>query len=403
MINLREWIELLNALEQLKKREGELVSAVSRNLFISVLIDGSSITPNENLVRRGREGGKEVARTLSDSVRNYIRQHIPNISPIFHITVRIFASATELSRVLGRNDDVGNRETVNAFIQGFASSHLLFDFIHIEDEEQGAGKLRETFDLHIYDCHCKHVIVGFSANSHFHTTFTGLYNDDAEISSRTTILTSSPNDFESSDLKGKFRTTTFKWLFRTRSNNNKNGSGGGVSITRSQRPPELSSIYSPNSILTLMDSPNSPISSPTNSSARDTPASPGIPKQFFTASPIVLNWRGQRLDPPIDVSESAIAALKSRNPKLCNAFYLRGRCSVKGCPRDHAYCPSTEEIDALRSLARHSPCRYSDQCNEEWCQFGHNCPWNCVRENCKFREVHGIDTRTVEPLLAIEG
>jgi hypothetical protein len=267
----------------------------------------------------------------------------------------------------------------------------------------------ETFNLHIYDCHCKHVILGFSANSRLHTTFASLYNDNTDISNRTTILTSSPNDFESSDLKSKFKTTTFQWLFRAttaRSNNNNSSSGGGVSITRSHQPATLLSLYaptsptSPSSMLTLMDSP---ISTATNSSTRDTPTPPDPPKQFFTPPPILLNWRGQRLDPPLNVSESVVSALKSRNPKLCNSFYLRGRCTSKDCPRDHSHSPSEEQIDGLRTLARQAPCRYSHQCKEEWCFFGHNCPWNCVRDSCKFRDVHGIDTRIVEPLLAIEG
>ena len=96
----------------------------------------------DNLLRRGCEGGEDAARGLSDSVRNYIRRHVPGASHIHRIMARIYANISELSRALGRGDDAVNRETVNAFVQGFTSSQLLFDFIDTGTEEQGAEKLR---------------------------------------------------------------------------------------------------------------------------------------------------------------------------------------------------------------------------------------------------------------------
>ncbi|KAI9773725.1 MAG: hypothetical protein M1839_002023 [Geoglossum umbratile] len=425
--------DLLTTIERLKVRETELVSAMDRNSFVSVLIDGSGIILRENFLRQGREGGKEAARKFSDSIRDHIRQHIPNLSHILRITARIYVNVSELSRVLGRGDEAGNRETVAAFVQGFTNTQLLFDFIDIETEEQGAEKMKgkklteslavavanhgnagsEAYNLHIYDYHCKHVILGFSANSHSHNALVRLYNDSNEISNRTTIIMGSANECDSSGLTAKFKTTTFPWLFRPATtkpgNNNNSSNSGGVSIARGQQSPARLNLYSPtsptsptpsSSTLTLLDSP---ISTAPNSSARDTPNPPEFTKQFFTPPPILLNWKGQRLDPALSAPEHTILALKLRNPKLCNSFYLRGRCTSRDCQRDHAHSPTVGEIDALRTLARQSPCRYTDRCTEEWCFFGHNCPWNCVRESCKFREVHGIDMRTVEPLLAIEG
>ena len=81
------------------------------------------------------------------------------------------------------------------------------------------------------------------------------------------------------------------------------------------------------------------------------------------------------LDPPLQVSQSALDSIKKRKDshKLCNNHYLRGPCS-KGdsCCFEHKYKPSKDEINAIAFLTRLNPCEQGQDCEVENCIYGHH-------------------------------
>jgi len=81
------------------------------------------------------------------------------------------------------------------------------------------------------------------------------------------------------------------------------------------------------------------------------------------------------LDPPLQVSQSALDSIKKRKDsnKLCNNHYLRGPCS-KGdsCCFEHKYKPTKDEINAIAFLTRLNPCESGQECEVENCIYGHH-------------------------------
>ena len=105
---------------------------------------------------------------------------------------------------------------------------------------------------------------------------------------------------------------------------------------------------------------------PRTSNAANRPAAPA--KAPWSPGP-----RG--LDPPIQVSQSALESIKRRrdNNKLCNNHYLRGPCA-KGdaCCFEHKYKPTKDEINAIAFLSRLQPCAHGQDCDVDDCIYGHH-------------------------------
>ena len=73
----------------------------------------------------------------------------------------------------------------------------------------------------------------------------------------------------------------------------------------------------------------------------------------------------------VDVSSPYLQVL--RKLKLCQWFYLRGRC--EGCDRNHLIPPlKAREFDCLWYLARYGACnkiRKGKECDDPKCVYGH--------------------------------
>lgn len=99
--------------------------------------------------------------------------------------------------------------------------------------------------------------------------------------------------------------------------------------------------------------------------------------QIVKPPPAVVTWNpGPRgLDPPIQVSQTALDSIKKRkdNNKLCNNHYLRGPCAKgEGCCFEHKYKPTKDEINAIAFLTRLNPCANGQECDVEDCIYGHH-------------------------------
>jgi len=104
-----------------------------------------------------------------------------------------------------------------------------------------------------------------------------------------------------------------------------------------------------------------------------------VVKKVTPSTPPKSTWNpGPRgLDPPITVNSVILDKIKRRstNNKLCNNHYLRGPCA-KGdeCCFEHQYKPSDEELKAIAYLTRLNPCTNGQDCEQEYCIYGHHCP-----------------------------
>jgi len=102
-------------------------------------------------------------------------------------------------------------------------------------------------------------------------------------------------------------------------------------------------------------------------------------KSTPTPAPAKLAWNpGPRgLDPPIAVNAVVLDKIKRRTTsnKLCNNHYLRGPCA-KGddCCFEHDHPATEEDLKAIAYLTRLNPCTNGQDCEQEYCIYGHHCP-----------------------------
>jgi hypothetical protein len=110
---------------------------------------------------------------------------------------------------------------------------------------------------------------------------------------------------------------------------------------------------------------------------------------------VLQNKAGQRVDEPVTYHQQDFASLMRR--KVCNSFILLGKCRYLDdyghCVHDHEAKLSTMELNALRAVARQTPCSRKLSCEKPECLSGHRCTRkNCVRGDCAFSsEMHDVD------------
>ena len=104
--------------------------------FVLVLIDGDGMIFDDNLLRKGEQGGHEAAGYLWNAVREYITTKVPEISSP-KITTRVYANVRGLSEALYKSGIIERPSIFEEFARGFTGSKQLFDFIDV-----GMGKDR---------------------------------------------------------------------------------------------------------------------------------------------------------------------------------------------------------------------------------------------------------------------
>ena len=106
---------------------------------------------------------------------------------------------------------------------------------------------------------------------------------------------------------------------------------------------------------------------------------------------IPQNSAGQRIDPPINVSQELVDTVKQK--KSCKNAHLLGQCKAWKCKFKHQVL-SEQELDALRLHARQWPCRNESWCLDPNCYWGHMClrGSRCDRSCCRFQKnAHVVD------------
>jgi len=244
---------------------------------------------------------------------------------------------------------------------------------HLTDHQTSADSRIEHFTMHITDVHCQHIIFGGSADNGY-ARLLGTYFANEEQSKRITMLQGPSFAKELVDYVDKFATTTFDTVFRKSKIPSRRVS---ISIT-----PPLSP--SPNyagavvQSLPLRPNPNGALS-------------PNA-RQDISELTILRNSRGQRIDSPLRYSQNDLNDLRQR--KLCNSYHLLGQCPYRNCTHLHEPKLSSRQREALRYIARFTPCTNGLECDDASCIAGHQCfRRGCVMVGCRFpREMHGVDT-----------
>jgi hypothetical protein len=124
-----------------------------------------------------------------------------------------------------------------------------------------------------------------------------------------------------------------------------------------------------------------------------------------TRPKVAWNPGPRGLDEPITVNAVTLENIRRRTStnKLCNNHYLRGPCA-KGveCGFEHNYKATEEDLKAIAYLTRLNPCTNGQDCESEYCIYGHHCPSTvngvCPQFGCRFsKDEHPPNTIIKHP------
>lgn len=197
------------------------------------------------------------------------------------------------------------------------------------------------------------------------------------------MLEGPPFERELASLNERFRTASFPQVFRDSKLQSRR-----VSVPQMLPSSPKASTYA---ATVSQGSPSAlaqPAASPPSQNADTVTPSP-------PTDVIYRNSKGQRVDSPLKPPQQLVTTLKNR--KLCNLHHLLRSCPYDPCNHTHGPRLDPKQLEALRYIARLSPCLNGLECDDQYCISGHRCPSQpCTRVQCRFpREMHGVDTKIV--------
>jgi hypothetical protein len=269
----------------------------------------------------------------------------------------------------------------------------------------GSDVTAELFKLNLYDCHCRHVLLGCSHDNGYARLLEETIAD-RDLTGRISLIEGVQFERELASIKGSYRVTKFDGLFRD--TKIVVPTTQGWNSTPAMRPPPAATT---NSISTTVARASSSGSAPATWAATTAAAANAdltdltISKPSTPAPPIVeRNKYGERVD-RVDFRTIPKDELnRVKKLKLCNLFYLLGDCPNLNCYHTHEYKLGKNERVLLQAVARMTPCHFGTECDDAGCIYGHRCPLSepgrkdCYwGTNCRFETAaHGIDTTIVK-------
>lgn len=279
----------------------------------------------------------------------------------------------------------------------------------------------ENFKLYLGNPQCQQILLGVSHDNGYATLLEEHASNEAR-SSRITLLEGVPFARELGDLKRSFRTTNFPGLFRS-SKIDIRRINPSAPATSSPFQPATTKIPSPTTTLAkpvvasyagaaIARPANSATPPPANGKSRSNSHSEvvlrnrlgqrvsngGAYVSSFRLTVIEVLTRSGQVDSVIEADRALTYRVKEL--KLCNNHYLQGFCNGgKLCKHRHDYQPTAEERNALRFVARLSPCWSGLSCNDPKCVSGHKClhGTSCKNDNCRFDDdMHNVDLTVVK-------
>ncbi|KAK3988167.1 hypothetical protein QBC44DRAFT_106000 [Cladorrhinum sp. PSN332] len=438
--------ELQQHLQLLETEKTDIVLENGRlkdsNSYVVVLIDGDGLFFKESLVRQGLAGGKQAAYGLRSSILAQCGAHATNIEVIAHIYVNLAG----LCKAMRRDGSVDSESDMKDFSLGFTQAKASFDVVDVgHGKERADNKIKECTKWHLKNLNCKQVILGISHDAGYAPFLDELFQDPA-VKVRVTVLEGFPvvrelaatqvhilnlNQvlFRAEKLVDKVeqasvpatpvidvRTTVteikaspvaikktpvidVKTVAQSDSVSSVNSAGTATPATSTTSTPVPTPAATVTTYARAIKAATPPPPAPTLTMAIQPRAA--APKPSPPPKPAPWNPGERGLDPPLQVSQTALDNIKKRKDsnKLCNNHYLRGPCS-KGdqCHFEHKYKPSKDELVAIAFLTRLNPCSQGQECAVEDCIYGHHCPsvinGVCTHPYCKFeKEDHPPGTK----------
>ncbi|CAG8956939.1 hypothetical protein HYFRA_00011989 [Hymenoscyphus fraxineus] len=333
---------------------GDCDSLRNRNPYIMVLIDGDGMIFNDELVALGLEGGKQAANLL----RNTVLQHCSELTNEIEIMAKVCANVSGLTNAMRRNGSLANSDDLREFTLGFTQGKASFDFIDVgHGKERADSKIKENMRWHLRNHNCKQILLGISHDAGYAPFLDEVITPEDRY--RITIIEGPPvvRELTATGLQ----VLNFNNIFRAEK-----------LISRLPTPPTTTTWAG------AVAAPPSPVISNTNTPKSATTAAVPAVTTKKTPKPTPTWTPGPRgLDPPIIVNATVLDRIKRRttNNKLCNNHYLRGPCA-KGseCHFEHEYKATEEDLKAIAYLTRLNPCLNGQDCELEYCIYGHHCP-----------------------------
>lgn len=401
-------IELMDKISRVK-------TIMDREPFVVVLLDGDGMIFKDEFLQNGEQGGRNAATQLSSTLQTYVDDNFPGIaSP--KIMTKIYANMKGLSDTCTRGHIINEPSVLDDFVRGFNEFIPLFDLVDI-GKGKPYDKIREMFDLYLYNCHCHQIFLGCSPDG----AYSGILEEtlaDRDLIGRVSLIEGISFGSDLEFLKPSYRVANFPDLFRT----------AKIAPAPALAPYKAAVTAKPRSLLTpspsqhtvplsrtstntTLASNNTPISVPissTNSGSQSTAEDFQVvrSKSSNTArsKTVERNRYGQRVD-RLDFKSIPREDLnRLKKLKLCNFYYLQGECPNENCHHDHSRKLSKNDHFTLSAIARMTPCRFGLECDDPECMYGHRCPQSepgrkdCYwGSSCRFEPAaHGIDTNIVK-------
>ncbi|PHH87904.1 hypothetical protein CDD83_8246 [Cordyceps sp. RAO-2017] len=381
-------------------RENE--ESKSRNPYVFVAIDSDAFIFRDRWTKQGVEGGRRAAQALQNAVAHHFHDKLGQTE----IVVKVIVDLGRLFRSLRTDERPHSYADLRDFAAGFAQGQALFEFVDVGPGKDAARfKLQETARWHLRNQNCQHALLGITHTPGYLAFLNEMLGDD-EVRPRLSIMQSTPmaeelvaTGAQLADLGGG--------LFRvdkppgrksgaaaSRRSSSDSGAEGPEASTTSANTASPSSMSYANAILTEKMAPPPPqVATPAPARSHMAATRSRTQYQQFSAQQLDWNPGPRGLDEPITVSLQAMETIRKRkdHDKLCNNHFLRGPCTRRDvCLFVHNYKPNEDEIKAIAVLARYNPCSSGQDCMQEDCIYGHNCPSMkdgvCCHPFCKFPE-----------------
>ncbi|KAB5526489.1 hypothetical protein GE09DRAFT_1151585 [Coniochaeta sp. 2T2.1] len=373
--------------EDYKQQVRSLQLERTRSTFAYVVIDGECLLFTDELVAQGLDGGKRAAAQLRKAVENDLKSSVP-ASAHLPVISRVYANVAGLSKTYTEHG-ILSEPTIVAFIRGFNMGETMCDYVDAgTGKECSDEKVKGHVRQFLANVHCQQIFFGGTADNGY-ARLLGPYAEDEKASSRITLLEGPPFAHELAAIKDKFRTVRFEALFRTQK----------LPSTKRKVSFHVTPPATPAVDYASAASKGLTSTTPPRAAHENVPSVPQPTGAAALSLQVLRNKHGQRVDAPLNYSQSDFNALKVR--KLCNTHYLLGKCPFEkndgGCTHDHLARLAPKQLDALRAIARQSPCQFGLYCSNTDCIHGHSCTRpGCIIATCRFsKDMHDVDRQIV--------
>ncbi|WRT67981.1 uncharacterized protein IL334_004956 [Kwoniella shivajii] len=157
--NWQETVAESKAQSELSNPAESLTSNPEAPPFVVVLLEGHPRMFEYSVMKRGAEGGRQVAKDLLEAVRNSCRtQNLNTNIIIVHLFLDIYSTMKQL-QVVGCIRDLGH---FHSFLDEFASESDLFSVTDSEGPDGPANKVKEHLKLYASIPSCKMTLLGTS-------------------------------------------------------------------------------------------------------------------------------------------------------------------------------------------------------------------------------------------------